>query len=171
MCVCVVQSLLLQQLYSMKQQTHRWVQCFILFNRYKGLSSCCLSAIPSHCSFPLFSISHWALAFPAHCLCRRDGTIKQRKLPRGAADCRCIWFSEEPVEGNGQNRSPNPVMQVSQEQPNWDWWKEATEVAGVQLLLRDTECWIGTTVSLNLIGFPPEMFISLTALLRSSSPT
>lgn len=27
-------------------------------------------------------------------------------LPRGAADCGCIWPSEEPVDGNGRNRSP-----------------------------------------------------------------
>lgn len=146
-------------------------QRFLLFNHYKVLSSCCLSAIPSHCSFPLFYISHWALAFPPHCLCRRDGTIKQGKLPWGAADCGCIWFSEESVEWNGQNRSPSPVMQVSQEQPSRDWWKQATEVRGVQPQLWDTERCIGTIVSLNLIGFPPEMFISLTALLRSSSPT
>lgn len=55
--------------------------------------------------------------------------------------------SEENVEGNGQNTSPNAVMHVRQEQPSRARWKPATEVTGVWPGLRDTDHCLGTPIS------------------------
>lgn len=78
------------------------------------------------------------------------------------------------MKRNGQDRSPTSMMLVSQEEPSGASWKLAMQVSGVQSEISDTQTpgWgLPLSSSLNLIGFPPEMFIPFTTPLRSSSPT
>lgn len=51
--------------------------------------SLCLS--PPHGSFSILPVPHCAVAIPVRCLCRRDGTIKQ-KFPHGTVHCDRIWI-------------------------------------------------------------------------------
>ena len=133
-------------------------------NQTSALSSRCLFAVPPHSNSSPLPRPHWAVTFPAHCLCRRDGTIKQEVLPEGAADCGWIWSSEESVDRNGQNRSPTPAMHMSQAQPDVARWKEATEATGLQVESRDTDHWLGTPIIVQPQPYwisPGNVFLSL----------
>lgn len=112
---------------------------------------------PLHTAASLFSpVPHWAVAFPAHCLCRRDGTIKQGNASFGSG---WLWMHMglRGVSG-GKWSEPNPVMHVSQMEAghrgNWS----AAKVAGTQ-----TTGWgLPLSPSLDLIGFLRKcLFLSL----------
>lgn len=94
----------------------------------KALSSRWLAAIPpcwGFSSLPLFFFL-WAAAFPAHCLCRWDSEIKQRKASSGSG---WLWMHEvlggAGEKKNGPNRSATPAFHVSQRQPGRARWKLA----------------------------------------------
>lgn len=105
LCARSFQHLLLRQLRSAKQETLRWAQCFTLFHYPINRKPSQSTVLPltlcrsPHAAASPFQISHWAVAFPAHCLWRWDSAIKRKRLPRGTADCECMRSSEELGEG------------------------------------------------------------------------
>lgn len=110
-------------------------------------------------------VPHWAVVFSAHCLCRRNGTIKWESLPLGAPDCWCTWPSDELVE---------KMFRIGH-QTLWRMWARsgptepdgsrphrgnysAARVVGYEALVGDSHCRPAST----LFDFPRKcLFLSL----------